>query len=187
MNKEINYLIEYLAKSSDKNALIYKDILEFFSEHLIYAISKYKIKSLQVLAAKNDIELANSFDAVLKRLDTLLEENMNDEIKEAKKQLLDTIIQSNFKKKKEQFDKVETSIYKCLTSYIYGLTRGFEIFYMYTKDNVKEPEVFIEYGNFLHVKLIDTIFNEEEKALLEEKLKEVMSIYLSVYARSLYM
>lgn len=187
MNKELNYLIEFLAKSSDKNATFYKDILSFFSENLIYTSSKYEIKTLRVLASKDEIYLEESFDGVLKHLDTFLEDSMNNTIKEAKKQLLQTLIQSNFKKKKEQFDKVETSIYKCLTSYIYGLTRGLELFYVYTLKDVKKPELFIEYGNFLHIRLIKEIFNKQERELLEDKLKEVMGVYLSVYARYLYM
>lgn len=186
MKKDINYLIEYLAKSEDKNANLYKDILSFFSEHLIYTSSSFKLKSLKALALKDGVELADSFDAVLKQLDSFLEENIDKDISEAKKQLLETILSSNFKKKKEEFDKVETSIYKCLTSYIFGLCRGLEIYYIYAKENIKEPELFIEYGSFLHVKLLNTIFNKEEKALLEEKLKELMGVYLSLYARYLY-
>ena len=57
---------------------------------------------------------------------------------------------------------------------------------MYTKDDVREPEVFIEFASGVHVKLIEMIFNKEEKELLADKLKEIMGVYLSVYARFLY-
>lgn len=187
MNKNINYLIEYLAKSDEeKNASFYNYVLDFLKEHYIYTASKYDIKTLNVLAKRSKIELASTYNDALKLLDKELQENMNSEIKEAKEQLLETIITSNFKKKKEDFDKVETSIYKCLISYVFGLTRALEIFYMYTKDDVKEPEVFIEFANGTHTKLIEIIFNKEEKELLADKLKEIMGVYLSVYARYLY-
>lgn len=186
MNKNINYLIEFLAKSDEKNADIYKYLLAFFKEHYIYTSSKYEIKTLNVLALRSKIELALNFEHGLKQLDKILDESINSDIKEAKEQLLQTIITTNFKKKKEDLDKVETSIYKCITSYIYGLTRALELFYMYTKDDVKEPEVFIEFANSVHVKLIEMIFNKEEKKLLAEKLREIMAVYLSIYARYLY-
>jgi len=186
MNKNINYLIEYLAKSDEKNADFYKYLLDFLKEHYIYTASKYDIKTLNVLATRNKLELALNFGNGLNQLDKILEEGMNSEIKEAKEQLLETIIATNFKKKKENFDKVETSIYKCITSYIYGLTRALELFYMYTKDDVREPEVFIEFASGVHAKLLEMIFNKEEKKLLADKLKEIMGVYLSVYARFLY-
>lgn len=186
MNKNMNYLIEFLAKSDENNADLYQSILVFFKEHYIYTSSKYDIKTLTLLAQRSKIETAVNFDDGLKKLDKILDTSMNSEIREAKEQLLQTIISSNFKKKKEDLDKVETSIYKCITSYIFGLTRALEIFYMYTKDDVKDPEVFIEFANSVHVKLVEMIFNTEEKELLSDKLKEIMSVYLSVYARYLY-
>lgn len=187
MNKEINYIIEYLAKRGEKQSSFYADILEFLNEHLLYTSSSFSSAKLLLLAQKNGYKLEDNFDAMLKRLDTLLQENLPSAIKEAKTQLFETLLSSNFKKKKEQFDKVETSIYKCLSAYIFGLTRGLEIFYAYSLDNVKEPEVFIKYANTLHVKLLEAVFNESEKALLQTKLKEIMSVYLSLYARYLYM
>ena len=186
MIKKINYLIEFLAKSNEKNADFYKYILSFLQEHYIYTVSKYDIETLNILAIRSKLEVASNFENGVKLLDKILQESMNSEIKEAKKQLLKTIIATNFKKKKEDFDKVETSIYKCVTSYIYGLTRALELFYMYTKDDVREPEVFVEFASGVHIELIEMIFNKEEKELLADKLKEIMSVYLSVYARYLY-
>jgi len=186
MNKNINYLIEFLAKSDEKNADFYKYLLDFFREHYIYTSSKYELKTLNVLALRSKIEPALNFEHGLKQLDEILSECLNSDIKEAKEQLLQTIITTNFKKKKEDLDKVETSIYKCITAYIYGLSRSLELFYIYTKDDLKEPEIFINFANSIHVKLIEMIFNKEEKELLEEKLREIMAIYLSLYARYLY-
>jgi hypothetical protein len=186
MSKNINYLIEYLAKSDEKNADFYKYLLDFLKKNYIYTASKYDIKTLNVLAGRSKIDIASNFDDGLQLLDRILHESMNSEIIEAKEQLLETIIVTNFKKKKEDLDKVETSIYKCITSYIFGLTRALELFYVYTKDDVKEPEVFIEFASGVHAELIEMIFNKEEKELLADKLKEIMGVYLSVYARFLY-
>lgn len=185
MNKKINYTLEYLAKSEDKSNF-YQNLLSFFNEKEIYTQSKYELKTLTILANRANIELPSSYEDGIKNLDKLLESNINSEINSAKKQLLETILQSNFKKKKEDLDKVETSIYKCLTAYIYGLTRSLELFYIYTKDDLREPELFIEYSSKIHQELIDTIFNKEEKELLAEKLKEIMGVYLTLYARYLY-
>ena len=187
MNKQINYLTEFLAKNrSQKSAELYKCILDFLKKHYIYTASKYDIKTLNILAKRAKLETALDFEDGVTKLDYILEDIMSNDIKEAKKQLLETIIKTNFKKPKEDLDRVETSIYKCLTSYIFGLVRALEIFYVYTKDDIKEPEVFIEFASYMHKNLIDMIFNKEEKTLLEDKLKEIMSVYLSVYARELY-
>lgn len=187
MNKEINYLIEFLAKFDDKQTSdFYKVILDFFKNHYIYSVSKYEIKTLNVLAKRDSFEIPSSFDEALKLLDKKLESIMSHDVLEAKKQLFETIVSSNFKKEKENFDKVESSIYKCLLSYISGLTRSLELFCIYTKNDVSEPEIFIEFANKMHEILLNTIFNKEEKELLSDKLKEIMGVYLSVYARYLY-
>ncbi|MDX1808581.1 MAG: hypothetical protein R3331_03465 [Sulfurospirillaceae bacterium] len=187
MNKEINYLIEFLAKSnipdiSDSYVLT----LNFFDKHSIYIPSKYDTKALRLLAQKSDIVLSDDALALLKRLDLLLNANIPEEIKSSKKQLFETLVKSNFKQKKGRLDKVETAIYKTLSAYIFGLTRALDLFFIYTKQNMQEPEVFIDFAQMIHTNLFETIFNEEEKALLREKLKEIMSVYLSLYARYLY-
>ncbi len=179
MNKEINYLIEYLAKSND---IICAEVLSFFTEHYIYIPTKYELKTIKILASKSGVELDNAEHL----LNEKLKEELNKTLIQAKEQLFETLIKTNFKKKKEQFDKVETSIFKCLSSYIVGITRAFDIFYVYTKKNQQKPELFIEFANILHVKLVNSVFNKEEKELLEDKLKEVMSVYLALYAKFLY-
>ena len=186
MNKNINYLIEFLAKSDVKNENLYKYILDFFKSHYIYSFSKYEIKTLNFLAQRNKIDIALNFDNGVEKLDKILKESISSDIRDAKAQLLETIIKTNFKKKKENFDKVETSIYRCIVAYILGLTRALEIFYIYTKDDEIEVETYIEFANSVHIKLIEIIFNKEEKELLADKLKEIMGVYLSVYARFLY-
>jgi hypothetical protein len=179
MNKKINYLIEYLAKSEN---VLYKDILEQFEKYTIYTATKYEPKTIKLLASKTGIKIVDA----QKLLEEALKEELHEDLIEAKKQLFETLIKANFKKEKEQFDKVETSIFKCLSSYIIGITKAFDLFYIYTKSNLQEPEIFIEFANTLHVKLLNKIFNKEEIVLLEKNLKEVMSVYLALYAKYLY-
>ena len=180
MNKEINYLIEYLAKSEK---ILYKDILYFFAKEGIYTQTKYDAKTIKALASKSGFEITDAEQL----LNAKLNKEIHKRLVEAKKQLFETLIKANFKKKKEQFDKVDTSIFKCLSAYVGGLTKAFDVFYVYTKDNQQKPEIFIEFANTLHIELVKTIFNQEEKALLEDKLKEVMGVYLALYAKYLYM
>lgn len=198
MNKKLNYTIEYMAKTEDESSLLYEKVLEFFKEHYIYTASKYELSTLSILANKSDIKLPKNFKNGVKKLDIILEKNLNGEIKEAKRELLYTISKTNFPKKQkylnksikkfeEKLEKVELKIYQSITAYIYGITRVLELFYVYTYDEKKEPELFIEYANTMHIELIELIFNKEEKELLSEKLKEIMSVYLSLYARYLYM
>ena len=157
-------------------------MLDFFEKEGIYIPTKYDLKTIKLLAKKSGFDIANEE----KLFGDILNEKLPKTLLKAKEQLFETLINANFKKKKEQFDKVETSIFKCLSAYISGLTKAFDIFYVYTQKNQQEPEVFIEYANTLHVNLVQSIFNEEEKKLLEEKLKEVMGVYLALYAKYLY-
>jgi len=199
MNKDINYLLEYLIKIDDNdNTELYKFITNFFNEHYIYTPSKYELKTLGVLANRSGFSLPESFEQAVKELDKCLEVEINGEIKEAKIQLLTTILLTNFpknqkhlkksmKKFEEKLEKVDKKIYRAITSYIYALTRGLELFYVYTLHDKKDPELYIDFSNRLHIELIELIFNEKEKELLADKLKEIMSVYLCVYARYLYM
>jgi len=177
MSKEINYLIEYFAKSGNATCSV---VLEFLDKNHIYIPTKFDSKKLEILAKKDKVELSE------KNLKSIIENQIHKEIHKAKKTLFETIISSNFKKKKEQFDKVETMIYKCLKLYIDSLCLGFELFYIYTKDDLPKPEVFISFAKELHVKIFETVFNEEEKEILKDKLQEVMGVYLALYARYLY-
>jgi len=179
MNKEINYLIEYLAKSGDT---FYKDILDFFALNDIYTPTKYDSKTVKLLSKKSGYEICDAQN----QLDDRLKQELDIKLVESKQKLFRTLVESNFKKKVEEFDKVETSIYKCIRLYIVGLTRGFELFLVYTRSSQQTPEVFIDFANTLHVKLLESIFNPEEKALLDDKLKEIMSVYLALYAQNLY-
>ncbi|WP_458701482.1 hypothetical protein ACKGJI_05030 [Sulfurospirillum sp. 1307] len=177
MNKQINYILEYLAKKDD---YIYKEILGFFEKKLIYIPTKFSPNQLELLAQKSDIDLSKT------KLDKLVNEILDDELIKAKKSIFHTLIKSNFKKDIEKFNKVESSIYKLLDLYINSLCIGFDLFYIYTKSNLQEPEICIEFANVLHVKLLNKIFNKEEIVLLEKNLKEVMSVYLALYAKYLY-
>ncbi len=183
LNKNADYLIEYLAKSDDKISSFYQYILDFFKKKYIYSASKYELKTLNVLAARGGVEIVSSHKDALELMEKILNKSINDETKKIKKQLLQTLITSNFKKKKENFDKVDTSIYKCIIAYISSLTRGLELFCLYTKQNPQEPELFIEFASGIHENLISMIFNEQERELLDDKLKKIMAVYLSVYAR----
>jgi hypothetical protein len=177
MDKDINYKIEYFAKSGDATCSM---VLDFLDKQSIYVPTKFDSKKIKILAKRDGIELSK--ENFLK----LVESKIHTEIINAKKMLFKTIIQSNFKKEKEQFDKVETTIYKCLKLYIDSLCFGFELFYIYKKNHPLKPEIFILFAKELHAKIFQTIFNKEERELLKDKLQEVMGVYLTLYARYLY-
>lgn len=157
-------------------------MLDFFEKEGIYIPTKYDLKTIKLLAKKTGLDIEHEE----KLFDDMLNKKLPKSLIQAKEQLFETLIKANFKKKKEQFDKVETSIFKCLSAYISGLAKAFDIFYVYTQKNQQQPEIFIEFANTLHVNLVQSIFNKEEKELLEDKLKEVMGVYLALYAKYLY-
>jgi hypothetical protein len=43
------------------------------------------------------------------------------------------------------------------------------------------------FGELLHEKLLNLLFNEEEKTHLSQGLKELLGVYLSLYGKYLYM
>ena len=179
MNKKINYLFEYLIKTEDE---LCRTVSAFLMKKNIYLPTKYTPKIIKIVAKQSGFVIDSSNE----QFDYELLKELDEALVFGKKKIFNTIIESNFKKKKEYFDKVETSIYKCLNAYILNLTKALDIFYVYTKKNQQEPEVFIEFSNTLHVELINKIFNEKERELLDGKLKEIMGVYLALYAKYLY-
>ena len=196
MKKEIIYLSEYLAKSQIKGAFEpYEAILQVLNTLEIYTPSKYDQVQIQVLLKHGGWSVPSSFEEAVLQLDKVLESFLANEISTLKKSIFHTLIASNFPQKKgflehsyalfiSELEPVEKTIFDNLTSYVLHINRGLGVFC--SVENMQSPENFVAFANALHVKLLKFIYNEEERLLMNNGLKELLSVYLGIYGRYLY-
>ncbi len=197
MKKEIVYLVEFLSKSD--NSLVnetYFTMLHELNTLEIYRPSKYSQEQLKTIMLRSNMSIPTSDEEAVLALDKVLETCLPVDMISMKKQIFLTLLSANFPKKKAflhqrieffitQLEPVEKQIFDNLLSYILGLNRALGLFYTLAFKNT--PEDFIAYGNALHVKLLAIIYNKEEQALLDNALKELLGVYLSLYGKYLYM
>jgi len=201
MKKEILYLTEYLAKSESEQAKAFYELLvQTLSSLELYTPTKFTQAQICALMARQEYSVPSSCEEGVKALDAALEQALPTPLQEAKKSLFMTLLTVNFSKKKSflsvslelflaQLEPVEKSIYENLLAYVSGLNRALALFFVLGKEEASTftPERLVAFGDALHVKLVELVFNEEEKALLSQGLKELLGVYLSLYGKYLYM
>ncbi|WP_041957489.1 hypothetical protein [Sulfurospirillum arsenophilum] len=201
MKKEILYLTEYLAKSENDDASAFYDLLvQNLTSLELYTPTKFTQAQIGSLMSRQGFCAPSGFVEGLKALDAAFEKALPKPLHEAKKSLFMTLLSVNFPKKKgflnvsldlflSQLEPVEKSIYENLLAYVAGLNRALALFFVLGKEDAQNftPECLVAFGESLHVKLLDFLLNEEEKALLSQGLKELLGVYLSLYGKYLYM
>lgn len=200
MKKEILYLTEYLAKSeSTQERAFYELLMQNFALEELYTPTKFTQAQIASLMQRQGFCVPSSFEEGVKALDTALEQELPHPLQDAKKMLFMTLLNANFPKKKgflsvslelflSQLEPVEKSIYENLLAYVSGLNRALALFFVLGKEESQNftPERFVKFAEVLHEKLLDLVFNEEERALMGQGLKELLGVYLSLYGKYLY-
>lgn len=201
MKKEILYLTEYLAKSESVDASAFYELLvQNLTSLELYMPTKFTQAQIGSLMSRQGLCAPSDFLEGVKALDAAFESALPKPLQEAKKSLFMTLLSVNFPKKKgflnvsldlflSQLEPVEKSIYENLLAYVAGLNRALALFFVLGKEDAQNftPERLVAFGESLHVKLLEFLFNEEEKALLSQGLKELLGVYLSLYGKYLYM
>ena len=200
MKKEILYLTEYLAKSkSEEERAFYELLMQNFASLELYTPTKFTQSQIGVLLQHQHLNVPSNFQEGVKALDNALALALPNELQDAKKSLFITLLNVNFPKKKSflsvsmdlflsQLEPVEKSIYENLLAYILGLNRALALFCILGKEDVQKftPEHLVAFGESLHAKLLVLLYNEEEKVLLQQGLKELLGVYLTLYGQYLY-
>lgn len=200
MKKEILYLTEYLAKSeSAQENAFYELLMQNFALEELYTPTKFTQAQITSLMQRQGFRAPSSFEEGVKTLDTALEQALPKPLQEAKKTLFMTLLNANFPKKRgflnvsldlflSQLEPVEKSIYENLLAYVSGLNRSLALFFVLGIEDTRNftPERLVAFGESIHAKLLDLVFNEEEKVLLCQGLKELLGVYLSLYGKYLY-
>jgi len=196
MKKEIIYLTEYLAKSHQKGEFEpYTAILQELNTLEMHTPSKYDQGHIQALLKHGGWSVPFSVEEAILQLDKALEDFLPNEISTLKKSIFNTLIASNFPQKKgflehsyalfiSQLEPVEKTIFDNVTSYVLHINRGLGVFY--SVGEKQSPENFVAFGHALHLKLLELIYNEEERALLSNGLKELLGVYLGIYGKYLF-
>lgn len=196
MKKEITYLLEYLSKSEkSEEAGLYKNIVSALEGTILYAPSIYSQTQIQALMRRANYDVPKTFKEAFTLLDTRLDSSLPPSLIEVRKTILKTLLISNFPKKKgflehslalfeSQLEPVERNIYQSIMAYVIGLNRALSLFFVLEEKSM--PEKLISFSQELHVKLMTSIFNEEERELLEKGLNELMGVYIGIYGKYLY-
>lgn len=201
MKKEILYLTEYLAKSENaQEKAFYELLVQILTSLELYTPTKFTQVQIGSLMSRQGFCTPSNFEEAVKALDSVLDAALPKPLQEAKKSLFMTLLNANFPKKKgflsvsldlflSQLEPVEKSIYENLLAYVLGLNRSLALFFVLGKEDAHNftPECLVAFGESLHVRLLKLLFNEEEKALLSQGLKELLGVYLSLYGKYLYM
>ncbi len=201
MKKEILYLTEYLAKSeSEQERTFYALLIQNLADLEVYSPTKLTQAQIGSLMSGQGFCAPSGFIEGTKALDSAFEKALPKSLQEAKKSLFMTLLSVNFPKKKgflnvsldfflSQLEPVEKSIYENLLAYVAGLNRALALFFVLGKEDAQNftPERLVAFGESLHGKLLTFLFNEEEAALLNQGLKELLGVYLSLYGKYLYM
>jgi len=201
MKKEILYLTEYLAKSEgEQERAFYALLMQNLASLELYTPTKFTQAQIGSLMSRQGSCAPSGFIEGTKALDAAFELALPKPLQEAKKSLFMTLLSVNFPKKKgflnvsldlflSQLEPVEKSIYENFLAYVAGLNRALALFFVLGKEDAQNftPERLVAFGESLHVKLLEFLFNDEEKALLSQGLKELLGVYLSLYGKYLYM
>lgn len=201
MKKEILYLTEYLAKSeNEQERTFYALLIQTLADLEVYSPTKFTQAQIGSLMSRQGLNIPSSCKEGIQALDSLFESIIPKPLQEAKKTLFMTLLNVNFPKKKgflsvsldlflSQLEPVEKSIYENLLAYVSGLNRVLALFFILGKEDTQNftPERLVAFGESLHGKLLEFLFNEEETALLSQGLKELLGVYLSLYGKYLYM
>ena len=196
MKKEISYLFEYLCKNEKpEEAQLYASIAHALEKRLLYVPSQYTQEKLTILMRHMGYAVPTNYEEAIKRFDALIEAFLPKPLFEAKKTLFMSLLSSNFPKKKgflehsfalfeSQLEPVEKSIYHNLSAYVKSINRGLGLFFIFGEKST--PEMLIAFTNDLHVNLLQKIYNEEEKTLLQQGLSELMAVFIGLYGKYLF-
>ncbi len=196
MKKEIIYLLEYLSKSEkSEEAEPYQAIVMALEATLLYAPSRYSQLKIQTLMQHANYPVPQTFQEAVTLLDARLEAFLPSSLVQIRQTIVKTLLVSNFPKKKgflehslalfeSQLEPVEKNIYQSIMAYVVGLNRALCLFFLLGEKST--PEALLTFSHTLHVTLLESIFNEEEKALLEKGLGELMGVYVGIYGKYLY-
>lgn len=196
MKKEITYLFEFLCKNEKpEEAQLYASIAHALEKRLLYVPSRYTQEKLNILMRHMGYLVPTSYEEAIKHFDTVLEAFLPKPLFDAKKTIFMTLLTSNFPKKRgflehslalfeSQLEPVEKSIYHNLSAYVKSINRGLGLFFILGEKST--PEILIAFTNDLHVNLLQTIYNEEERTLLKKGLSELMAVFIGLYGKYLF-
>jgi len=196
MKKEMMYLLEFLRISEQADiAQIYLAIADGLENALLYVPSRYTPTKVQVLMRHSGYCVPQTSEEATKRLDSLLETSLPENLIQSRKVIYHTLLRSNFPKQKgflehslaifeSQLEPVQKSIYQNISTYVICLNRALALFF--TLDKKSSPESLFFFSQSLHVSLLSLIFNEDEKAFLAKGLQELMGVYVGLYGKYLY-
>ncbi len=180
----LNILVKY-EKNSDNEKILnyYQKMIMLLNEFSNFTISNKNFEELSTEV--KSIALMN----LIKKFNIEVSKKIDKSVKDTKGTLFINLLKGNFPTKKhlltknldefeESLNPVESSIFNNIRSFVSYTTLSIETFLHF---NEFEAENITNFTNRLHDTIIDMIFNDIEKDMLSENLKQVTVIYLTLY------
>ncbi len=196
MNKKIQLILEFLAKcktvSSEKQD-VYKCILHELSEEILCAKTIFTCKQIKTLL-KGEINSSEEAERFFKKH---LLKNENKKLVPYLDNIFMSLISSNFpthahllklgtSEFEASLDKVEAKIYMMIKTYIQMLRFALGLYVYFDEKRQKELSEIVEFAKNIHACILKHMFYEEEIALLNNSLEQLLSVYVGVYFNFCY-
>lgn len=199
--RRLHYLLECLSKDERTPTelhAVYTKVLESLRDAQLCAITNFSAKQIiSLLKAHEGINVSN-----VQEMQTILKKEVASTVNEAlavqKKAIFIALISSNFPSKKHLIDvsiqdfennltPVESKMYTIIKMYIGALLEALDIFVIFDERYEASVEQLSLYAMGIHEPLMEQIFFEEERAHVEEGLKQIAVVYIGLYYQHLYM
>lgn len=196
MNKilQVQFLLEYISKSK-KTPLdiqkVYRELVVLLEEFSAFESSIFQESQIQKIFQSKYNMTINTYEKAKSHLYTSIETKI---LREEKKAIFQTLMESNFKeyakhlkKSQEDFEaslpKVEAKMYQMITLYIELLLTSLDLFVFFEDGVVEDVQKTTSYSIKVHDTLMQNIFYKEEREHVESGLRKLCTVYIGLYCK----
>lgn len=195
MKKKVQLTLEFLAKcksTSREHQKIYDVLLCELSEENLCSKSMFSCKRIKELL---DGEITTQEVA-----EKFLQKHLipkHEEFEAFLQKIFISLLSSNFpthapllKIGINEFEaglsKVEAKIYMMIKTYIKTLLMALELFVFFDEKRERELSQVVEFAKKSHRAIMENLFYEEEESLMDESLKQLLTVYVGIYFNFCY-
>lgn len=195
MKKKVQLILEFLAKckhTSKEYQNVYDFILHELSNENLCARTIFSCEQIKTLL-KGEINTQE-------KAEKFLHEHLvkkNEEFQNYLDKIFTTLLSANFPAHQEKLksslvefeaslDKVEAKIYVMIKTYIKTLMLALELYIFFDDERLRELTQVVEFAKRVHENILKNLFYEEEVTLMDDALRQLLSVYVGVYYNFCY-
>lgn len=194
--KKLNLLLEHFAKCPDipkDSQKVYEFILETLSEENLCIKTQFECKQIDSVLKLN----INDFNNAKFELERAFLSSRPESLKAQKEEVFNSLLKGNFPSHEKKLKKniasfeaslsdVEEKMYVMIKTYVGVMCDGLEFFADFDEEKEKSIEELSGFAVALHEAILEHIFFEEERVHISDALKQVATIYISLYYQNFY-